>query len=84
MHELPDSGSFFYGKKLAKYYESGAKLTAKALPKKSKYQLSQKINTKQAGTYLLAVKVTYPDKSTWTSSEFIIEVAPGAESGQSN
>lgn len=55
----------------------GAKLTAKsliknakALPKKSKYQLSQKINTKQAGAYLLAVKVTYPDKS-WEVTRFV-------------
>lgn len=55
----------------------GAKLTAKSLiknakslPKKSKYKLSQKINTKQAGTYLVAVKVTYPDKS-WEVTRFV-------------
>lgn len=55
----------------------GAKLTAKfliknakALPKKTKYRLSQKINTKQAGTYLVAVKVTYPDKS-WEVTRFV-------------
>lgn len=55
----------------------GAKLAAKSLiknakylPKKSKYRLSQKINTKQAGTYLVAVKVTYPDKS-WEVTPFV-------------
>lgn len=38
----------------------------------------------KAGSYKTQIKVTYPDKSTWTSSEFMIEVAPGAESTQSN
>lgn len=55
----------------------GSKLTAKSLiknvkslPKKTKYRLSQKVNTKQAGTYLVAVKVTYPDKS-WEVTRFV-------------
>ncbi|WP_269325159.1 hypothetical protein [Lactobacillus delbrueckii] len=38
----------------------------------------------KVGSYKTQIKVTYPDKSTWTSSEFMIEVAPGAESTQSN
>ena len=38
----------------------------------------------KAGSYKTQIKVTYPDKSTWTSSEFMIEVAPGAESTQGN
>ncbi|WP_259276206.1 hypothetical protein [Lactobacillus delbrueckii] len=38
----------------------------------------------KAGSYKTQIKVTYPDKSTWTSSEFMIEVALGAESTQGN
>ncbi|WP_373307569.1 hypothetical protein [Lactobacillus delbrueckii] len=37
------------------------------------------MNTKQAGTYLLAVKVTYPDKS-WEVTRFVkvtVKVRPG-------
>ncbi|MFV4964888.1 Rib/alpha-like domain-containing protein [Lactobacillus delbrueckii subsp. allosunkii] len=54
------------------------------LPKKTSFCFARVPNFKWAGSYKTQIKVTYPDKSTWTSSEFMIEVAPGAESTQSN
>ncbi|WP_201331514.1 Rib/alpha-like domain-containing protein, partial [Lactobacillus nasalidis] len=48
----------------------GAKLTAKSLvknaaslPKKTAYAFAQKVSSRRAGTYYVAVRVTYPDKS---------------------
>ncbi|EOD02051.1 hypothetical protein IV58_GL000487 [Lactobacillus delbrueckii subsp. jakobsenii ZN7a-9 = DSM 26046] len=54
------------------------------MPKKTSFRFARVPNFKWAGSYYTAFLVTYPDKSTWTSSEFMIEVAPGAESTQSN
>lgn len=57
---------------------------AKSLPANTVYEFVPEPNFAKAGAYKTQIKVTYPDKSTWTSSEFMIELAPGAESMQSN
>ncbi|MCH4218786.1 MAG: hypothetical protein LKF65_00780 [Lactobacillus delbrueckii] len=54
------------------------------MPKKTSFRFARVPNFKWAGSYKTQIKVTYPDKSTWTSSEFMIEVAPEAESTQSS
>ncbi|WP_270849918.1 hypothetical protein [Lactobacillus delbrueckii] len=54
------------------------------MPKKTSFRFARVPNFKWAGSCKTQIKVTYPDKSTWTSSEFMIEVAPEAESTQSN
>ncbi|MFR0586313.1 Rib/alpha-like domain-containing protein [Lactobacillus porci] len=63
----------------------GSKVTAKSvvinadgMPYGSKYAFTKKVNCKKAGTYKTAVKITYLDKSTYTTNSIKIVVTKSA------
>ena len=63
----------------------GSKVTAKSvvvnadgMPYGTKYAFTKKVNCKKAGTYKTAVKITYLDKSTYTTNSIKIIVTKSA------
>lgn len=63
----------------------GSKVTAKSvvvnadgMPYGTKYAFTKKVNCKKAGTYKTAVKITYLDKSTYTTNSIKIVVTKSA------